>query len=65
LSPAEIQDYQPEIEAQLACLRVDIRAQYPEGLRAASILEATWLMGRLEALSLPARRYLAHHVTWI
>lgn len=65
LTESELVDSQFEIEAQLACLRVDIREHYPLGLRAASIKEATWLMDRLEGLSLPAKRYLAHHPTWI
>lgn len=54
-----------DIEAELTELRQEIRERFPDGLRAASIREATWLMDRLESLDEPARRYLAHHPTWI
>lgn len=65
LSEDELIGVRALIEAELDLLRQDIRQHYPEGLRASSIREATWLMDRLQELSLEARRYLAHHPTWI
>lgn len=54
-----------DIEIDLARLRGEIQQRYPQGLRASSIREATWLMDRLQNLPLETRRYLAHHPTWI
>lgn len=65
LSEQELADVAAMIEVELECLRQDIRARYPAGLRAASISEATWLMDRLQELPLPARRFLAFRPTWI
>jgi hypothetical protein len=65
LSEEQLAFHKSVIDEELGALRVDIRSHYPEGLRQASISEATWLMDRLEVLSEPARRYLAHHPTWI
>ncbi|MEZ0372542.1 MAG: hypothetical protein ACAI44_25850 [Candidatus Sericytochromatia bacterium] len=65
LTSAELAAARPEIDCELARLRTDIRAHYPDGLRASSIREATWLMDRLQELPLEARRYLAHHPTWV
>jgi hypothetical protein len=56
---------QSALETELARLRIDIQAHYPNGLRASSIRDATWLMDRLQELPLEVRRYLAHHPTWI
>lgn len=65
LSPEQLDINRQDIEAELSELRHEIRERFPMGLRAASIREATWLMDRLEDLDEPARRYLAHHPTWI
>lgn len=65
LDEAELAEARPDIEIDLARLRKDIQEHYPQGLRASSIREATWLMDRLQELPLTARRYLAHHPTWI
>lgn len=65
LSPEQLDINRQDIEAELSELRNEIRERFPLGLRAASIREATWLMDRLESLDEPARRYLAHHPTWI
>ena len=65
LGEAELAEARADIEIDLARLRSEIQQRYPQGLRASSIREATWLMDRLESLNEPARRYLAHHPTWI
>lgn len=65
LAEDELTAVRAAIEHELAQLREDIRQRFPQGLRSSSIREATWLMDRLQELSYDARRYLAHHPTWI